>query len=76
MKATATFAVSMALLLWNRALGNEAPRTETFDSAGVSIVYLVAGQGEPVVLIHGLNSNAAINWNCRGPSSAWPRAIR
>lgn len=43
-----------------------APKSERFDSAGVQIHYLVAGQGEPVVLIHGLNASAEVNWNLPG----------
>jgi pimeloyl-ACP methyl ester carboxylesterase len=37
-----------------------------FDSKGVKIHYLVEGKGEPVVLIHGLESSAAINWELPG----------
>ena len=38
----------------------------TFDSAGVTIHYEVRGAGEPVVLIHGLGSSAAENWDMTG----------
>jgi pimeloyl-ACP methyl ester carboxylesterase len=34
----------------------------TFDSAGVKIHYIVEGQGEPVVLIHGYAASIAANW--------------
>jgi pimeloyl-ACP methyl ester carboxylesterase len=44
------------------ALRAEAPQSKTFDAKGVKIHYLVAGKGEPVVLIHGLLSSAGINW--------------
>ena len=40
--------------------------TGTFDSAGVKIAYDVAGQGETVILIHGLDSSAAMNWELPG----------
>ncbi len=34
----------------------------TFDSAGVKIHYIVEGQGEPVILIHGYAASIATNW--------------
>jgi pimeloyl-ACP methyl ester carboxylesterase len=43
-----------------------APKSERFDSGGVQIHFLLAGQGEPVVLIHGLNASAEVNWNLPG----------
>lgn len=33
-----------------------------FDSDGVEIAYLDEGEGEPVVLVHGFASTAAVNW--------------
>ncbi len=44
----------------------DLPRSEKFDSSGVQIHYVVAGQGEPVVLIHGLNASAEVNWGLPG----------
>jgi len=41
-------------------------RADEFDSAGVKIHYVVKGRGEPVVLIHGLDSSAAMNWSVPG----------
>ncbi len=41
-------------------------RADEFDSAGVKIHYVVAGKGEPVILIHGLGSSAAMNWGMPG----------
>ncbi|MFA5898459.1 MAG: alpha/beta hydrolase [Hyphomicrobium sp.] len=35
---------------------------QTFSSDGVEIAFLDEGQGEPVLLIHGFASNAAVNW--------------
>jgi pimeloyl-ACP methyl ester carboxylesterase len=35
---------------------------EFFDSAGVKIRYVVAGKGEPVVLIHGFSGNLELQW--------------
>ena len=43
-----------------------APKSDSFDAKGVKIHYLLAGSGEPVVLIHGLDSSAEINWNVNG----------
>lgn len=34
----------------------------SFDSDGVKIVYAEAGEGEPVILIHGFTASAAMNW--------------
>ncbi|MBI4615024.1 MAG: alpha/beta fold hydrolase, partial [Planctomycetes bacterium] len=42
-----------------------APADE-FDSAGVTIRYDVRGEGEPVLLIHGLNASARLNWELPG----------
>lgn len=42
------------------------PKSSTFDANGVKIHYLASGTGEPVVLIHGLDSSAEINWNLNG----------
>ena len=33
-----------------------------FDSHGVKIRYVVAGKGEPVVLIHGFSANLEMAW--------------
>jgi pimeloyl-ACP methyl ester carboxylesterase len=37
-------------------------RAEDFDSNGVKIHYIVEGQGEPVVLIHGFTADIDKNW--------------
>lgn len=42
------------------------PTTGDFDSDGVKIHYLVTGQGEPVILIHGLTASIAMNWEFPG----------
>ncbi len=44
----------------------ENPASQFFDAKGVKIHYLIAGEGEPVVLIHGLHSSAEINWQLTG----------
>jgi len=38
----------------------------SFDSKGVKIRYVEAGQGDPVVLIHGFSSTADANWRSTG----------
>ncbi len=35
---------------------------QSFDSDGVGIAYSDAGEGEPILLIHGFASNVAANW--------------
>ncbi|HNT89652.1 MAG TPA: hypothetical protein PKL84_17450, partial [Candidatus Hydrogenedentes bacterium] len=41
-------------------------RGQWFDSGGVRIHYTDEGDGEPVILIHGLAVNADINWRVPG----------
>jgi len=50
-----------------------ASSSRTFDAKGVLIHYLVQGNGEAVVLIHGLYSSAAINWEAPGIVAALAR---
>jgi esterase/lipase len=54
------------MLLASSARAQVAVQSGTFDSNGVKIAYIVAGQGEPVVLVHGLDSSAAMNWQLPG----------
>jgi pimeloyl-ACP methyl ester carboxylesterase len=42
----------------------------SFDSGGVQIHYLVEGQGEPVLLIHGFAVNAQLQWVIPGVFNA------
>jgi pimeloyl-ACP methyl ester carboxylesterase len=48
------------------ALALASSRADEFNSAGVKIHYTVEGKGEPVILIHGLYSSAAVNWQWPG----------
>ncbi len=49
------------------ASGGTAPlHDEGFTSNGVGIHYVVQGQGEPVILVHGLYSSAKLNWEIPG----------
>jgi non-heme chloroperoxidase len=59
-----TFSVGLAPL--GSALAADAPSQQAFQAKGVKISYIVAGKGEPVVLIHGLMSSAFINWQLPG----------
>lgn len=39
---------------------------KSFLSDGIEIAYDIQGQGEPILLIHGFASNAAVNWQGTG----------
>jgi pimeloyl-ACP methyl ester carboxylesterase len=47
--------------------------TDSFDSNGVKIHYVTAGEGEPVVLIHGFTADWARNWKLPGVFDALAR---
>jgi pimeloyl-ACP methyl ester carboxylesterase len=38
------------------------PKGQFFDANGVKIQYVVEGQGEPLVLVHGFSVNAQVQW--------------
>lgn len=40
----------------------DAPEEHFFDSDGVKIRYIVSGEGDPVLLIHGYTASAETNW--------------
>lgn len=66
-----SFVVCFAVLVMLAAVGvarggQMEKQAGSFDSDGVKIAYVTAGQGEAVVLIHGLYSSAAINWELPG----------
>ncbi len=61
---------ALALAGANPLLANE------FDSAGVNIHYTVRGQGEPVILVHGLYSSALVNWDEPGTTAELARHFR
>ena len=48
----------------------------TFETDGVEIAYLAAGEGEPIVLVHGFASNKEVNWVAPGWVSTLTRAGR
>jgi pimeloyl-ACP methyl ester carboxylesterase len=51
------------------AYAYDRPRLYRLNANGVKIAYFVEGEGEPVVLIHGWLSSAAINWVLPGTSA-------
>jgi pimeloyl-ACP methyl ester carboxylesterase len=57
------------VLVWQVGAAREV-ESQMLDAGGVKIHYLVAGAGEPVVLIHGLYSSAQINWQLSGNLAA------
>jgi pimeloyl-ACP methyl ester carboxylesterase len=48
------------------ANANQNGRWRSFDAKGVKLHFVVEGEGEPVVLLHGLQSTADINWRLTG----------
>ena len=66
------FVAAMALSLWlgRPSTSIAAAESQFFDAKGVRIHFLIEGTGEPVVLIHGLDSSARINWQMPGTIDA------
>jgi pimeloyl-ACP methyl ester carboxylesterase len=62
---TFTLAIGVFILLARQASADE-PKSEYFEVDGVKIHYITAGEGEPVILIHGLYSSSATNWRLPG----------
>lgn len=71
--ATASALVVLLNLGGCQSQAAEKPVVSSFDSKGVKISYSVAGKGEPVVLIHGWLSTAAINWELTGVTALLAR---
>jgi pimeloyl-ACP methyl ester carboxylesterase len=69
------FVAAMALSLWlgRPSTSIAAAESQFFDAKGVKIHFLIEGTGEPVVLIHGLDSSARINWQMPGTIDALAR---
>ena len=65
---SATLAALACLAHGSRIHAAEKPAAQMLDAEGVKIAYYVEGRGEPVVLIHGWLSSAAINWTLPGTS--------
>jgi pimeloyl-ACP methyl ester carboxylesterase len=60
---TLAFVIGVLLLA---PLSAGQPASQYFDANGVKIHFLIEGQGQPVVLIHGLYSSAEMNWKLPG----------
>jgi pimeloyl-ACP methyl ester carboxylesterase len=58
--------VAFLVLMGSVSAALAAPQHGAFLSNGVKIHYLTAGEGEPVILIHGFVANAYLNWIAPG----------
>jgi pimeloyl-ACP methyl ester carboxylesterase len=63
-------AAALSLWLGRPSTSIAAIESQFFDAKGVKIHFLVEGAGEPVVLIHGLDSSARTNWQMPGTIDA------
>ena len=63
-------AAALSLWLGRPASSIAAAESQFFDAKGVKIHFLIEGTGEPVVLIHGLDSSARVNWQMPGTIDA------
>ena len=56
--------VPLAFLSWAvlAFCGTSLLKADEFSSNAVKIHYFVMGKGDPVILVHGLYSSAAMNW--------------
>jgi pimeloyl-ACP methyl ester carboxylesterase len=66
---------SVALVSYGLLVGSSQVRAEDhfFDSNGVRIHYIVVGEGEPVLLIHGFSVDIGRNWAAPGIIKALSR---
>ncbi len=53
-----------------------AAEQQFFDSNGVKIRYVTAGDGEPVILVHGFTASAMVQWQLPGIFSALSQNYR
>src|ERR1051326_3166876 len=67
---------SFKLALMAVALSCGYASADQFNSDGVQIHYTVTGQGEPVILVHGLYSSAKMNWEAPGITAALAKKFR
>jgi pimeloyl-ACP methyl ester carboxylesterase len=49
---------------------------DNFESAGVKIHYAIHGNGEPMILIHGLYSSGRLNWDTPGTTALLAKHFR
>jgi pimeloyl-ACP methyl ester carboxylesterase len=62
--------LSAVLSLFVAVCPLRAAENQFFSSDGVTLRYLVAGEGEPVLLIHGLGASVHIQWGAPGVMEA------
>lgn len=60
----AVLCVTLCLVVW--LCPAQAAENRYFDSDGVKLRYVVEGEGEPVVLIHGLGASIHLQWGGPG----------
>lgn len=70
------FHSTIATLLVVSCFGAERAEGRSFDSNGVRIHYVVKGEGQPVVLIHGITQSAEVTWGSAGVIDALAREYR
>lgn len=69
-------AVGVSAMAWLGYTLSHRVHGQYFDSNGTRIHYTVEGEGEPVVLIHGLAVNADLNWRTPGVTRALAKHFR
>jgi pimeloyl-ACP methyl ester carboxylesterase len=62
MKPRVWFPVVLSVLAFTSSSLRAEDKDKSFDSNGVKIHYIVEGEGEPVVLIHGFTADIDKNW--------------
>lgn len=67
-------AIACGLLLFPHI--GYAATDQFFDSGGVKIRYMVEGQGEPVLLIHGFTADIASQWSLPGINRALAKEFK
>jgi len=68
--------LAIVMAIPSLTIANESTSDHRFDAKGVELHYIVEGEGEPVVLIHGLYSSARINWQMPGVVSLLSKKYR
>lgn len=71
-----SFIFCLLIVLASMVAGSSGVRADEFDSNGVKIHYVVAGKGEPVILVHGLYSSAKRGWELPGIMSELAKNFR
>jgi len=64
------------LVVCSLSIFDRPVRADAFQVSGVKLHYIIEGKGEPVVLLHGLNANARVNWQLPGIFSELSKSYR